>query len=44
LEKHAILHALERHTGNRSRAARELGISFRTLLRKLKSYDGEVEL
>ncbi len=38
LEKRAILVALERHQGNRSHAARELGISFRTLLRKLKTY------
>jgi two-component system response regulator HydG len=38
MEKRAILAALERHQGNRSRAARELGISPQTLWRKLKAY------
>lgn len=43
LEKQAILFALERHRGNRSRAARELGVSFRTLLRRLKTYHSDLE-
>ena len=38
LQRQAILFALERHQGNRTRAARDLGISHRTLLRKLKAY------
>ena len=38
LERRAILAALERHHGNRTRAARELGISLHTLWRKLKGY------
>ncbi len=36
LERDAILAALERAGGNRTRAARELGIHRTTLLRKLK--------
>ena len=39
VERHHILQVLERHGGNRSRAARSLGIGLRTLQRKLKSYD-----
>jgi DNA-binding NtrC family response regulator len=38
LERAAILEALERHNGNRTHAARVLGISVRTLQRKLKDY------
>jgi DNA-binding NtrC family response regulator len=38
LERRAILDALERHAGNRTHAARALGISRRTLLYKLKEY------
>ncbi|HBS89110.1 MAG: sigma-54-dependent Fis family transcriptional regulator [Bacteroidetes bacterium GWF2_38_335] len=37
-EKEFILKALERHNGKRKFAARELGISERTLYRKLKEY------
>jgi len=38
LEKQAILAALERHRGSRTRTARELQISLHTLWRKLKAY------
>jgi two-component system, NtrC family, response regulator AtoC len=38
VEREAILNALGRWQGNRTRAAEELGISRRTLLNKLKSY------
>lgn len=38
LERRAILAALERHRGNRTRAAAELQISLQTLWRKLKAY------
>ncbi len=41
LEKRAILAALERHRGNRTRAAKELQISLHTLWRKLKAYQAE---
>jgi DNA-binding NtrC family response regulator/predicted hydrocarbon binding protein len=41
LEKRAILVALERHRGNRTRAAKELQISLHTLWRKLKAYQVE---
>lgn len=37
-EMEMIVTALERNNGNRSKAAQELGISERTLYRKLKSY------
>ncbi len=37
-EKHLIVQALRRHDGNRSEAAHELGISRRTLHRKLNEY------
>ncbi len=40
IERRAILAALERHRGNRTKAARELGISLHTLRRKLKTYRG----
>ncbi|MCB9914597.1 MAG: sigma-54-dependent Fis family transcriptional regulator [Planctomycetes bacterium] len=39
LERQAILAALERHGGNRTHAARELGISRRKLLYRLKEYE-----
>ena len=38
-EKAAIVKALERHHGRRRPAARDLGISERTLYRKIKEYD-----
>ena len=38
LEKDAIIKALEKNNGNRSRAARELNISSRTLYRRIKEY------
>jgi len=38
VEKHAILHALEDNGGNQGKAAEALGISRRTLIRKLKVY------
>jgi transcriptional regulator with PAS, ATPase and Fis domain len=38
LEKRAILQALDKSGGNQSRAAEALGISRRTLIRKLKTY------
>ena len=37
-EKHLIVQALRRHEGNRGKAAQELGISRRTLHRKLNEY------
>jgi transcriptional regulator with PAS, ATPase and Fis domain len=41
LEKRAILAALERHRGSRTRVAKELGISLHTLWRKLKAYEAQ---
>lgn len=41
VEKELILAALERHQGNRSAAARELGISVRTLYYRLSQYESE---
>ncbi|MBO6081259.1 MAG: helix-turn-helix domain-containing protein, partial [Bacteroidales bacterium] len=38
LEKQAIIAALKRHHDNRKLAAQELGISERTLYRKIKEY------
>jgi DNA-binding NtrC family response regulator len=38
IEKDAITSALEKHEGNRTQAARSLGISVRTLQRKLKRW------
>jgi two-component system, NtrC family, response regulator AtoC len=38
IERAAILRALDKHTGNRTKAAEELGISRRTILNKIKSY------
>jgi two-component system response regulator HydG len=38
IEKQAILEALERNGGNRTRAAAQLGISLRTLQYRLKEY------
>jgi DNA-binding NtrC family response regulator len=41
MEKHAILAALQETGGHQSRAADRLGISRRTLSRKLKTYESE---
>jgi DNA-binding NtrC family response regulator len=41
LERQAIINALENNSGNRTQAARHLGISVRTLQRKLRDYDAE---
>ena len=38
IEEHMILHYLEQHDGNRAKVAKALGISERTLYRKLKEY------
>ncbi len=43
LEKRTILQVLEQTGGHRERAARVLGISSRTLSRKLKSYNMQLE-
>ncbi len=40
-EKDLIIKALEKHKGRRNRAADELGISQRTLYRKIKQYNLE---
>lgn len=40
-EKQYILRALERHQGNRRAASKELGISERTMYRKIKEYNLE---
>jgi DNA-binding NtrC family response regulator len=41
LKRQMIVKALERNDGNRKKAAKELGISDRTLYRRIKSYDLE---
>ena len=38
-EKELIIKALQKHNGKRKNAAQELGISERTLYRKIKEYD-----
>ncbi len=38
-EKDLIIRALQKHNGRRKKASRELGISERTLYRKIKEYD-----
>ena len=43
MEREAIHQALERTDGNRAEAADQLGISLRTLQRKLKLYRGEAD-
>ena len=40
-EKDLIVKALEKHKGRRNKAATELGISQRTLYRKIKQYNLE---
>ena len=40
-ERRMIFAALKQHNGNRTRAAEALGISRRTLHRKLRQYEGE---
>ncbi|MBN2713584.1 MAG: sigma-54-dependent Fis family transcriptional regulator [Planctomycetes bacterium] len=39
IEKHYILAELNRHDGNKTQAAKSLGIGLKTLYRKLESYD-----
>ena len=39
MEEEMIRHALQKHKGHRKQAAEELGISLRTLYRKLQEYD-----
>lgn len=39
IEKHAIANALKECNGNRSKAAKKLGISRRTIINKIKQYD-----
>jgi len=39
MEQHLIAAALRRHNGNRTRAARELGINVSTLYRRLKAWE-----
>ena len=41
-ELELIIKALERNKGRRKAAAKELGISERTLYRKIKQYDLEI--
>jgi DNA-binding NtrC family response regulator len=38
VERQALVQALEQHDGNRTHAAESLGISVRTLQRRLKSW------
>jgi transcriptional regulator with PAS, ATPase and Fis domain len=40
LERDAVEQAIAKHAGNRTLAARALGISVRTLQRRLKSWSG----
>jgi DNA-binding NtrC family response regulator len=42
LEREHILHVLDQSNGNRERAAAILGISSRTLYRKLREYEGKI--
>jgi len=39
MEKSLIIKALKKHNGKRKNAADELGLSERTLYRKIKEYD-----
>ena len=38
LERKLIVEALDRYHGNKSRVARELGLSYPTLLSRIRSY------
>ena len=38
IERQALLQSLTRHTGSRNLAAEELGLSTRTIQRKIKEY------
>jgi DNA-binding NtrC family response regulator len=40
-ERELILQALQRHSGNRAAAARELGITRRTLHNKINAYQSQ---
>ena len=44
IEKLIIHHTLDKENGNRTHAAKKLGISLRTLQRKLREYDTSVDL
>ena len=39
VERSKILEALKANSGNKSRTAEELGVSYKTLLTKIKDYD-----
>jgi DNA-binding NtrC family response regulator len=39
VERRKILQALESNHGNKSKTAEDLGVSYKTLLNKLKDYD-----
>lgn len=41
-ERNLLIQALEKHQGHREKAARELGISMRTVYRKINQYDIEI--
>jgi DNA-binding NtrC family response regulator len=43
IERQAIEEALRANHGNRTQAARQLGISLRTLQYRLKEYSGETQ-
>ena len=44
VERQALVQALEQHGGNRTHAAESLGISVRTLQRRLKSWGLDEEI
>ncbi|MDQ3667137.1 MAG: helix-turn-helix domain-containing protein [Acidobacteriota bacterium] len=39
VERNKILEALKANSGNKSRTAEELGVSYKTLLTKIKDYE-----
>jgi transcriptional regulator with PAS, ATPase and Fis domain len=39
IERRKISEALRQHEGNKTRAAETLGVSYKTLLTKIKEYD-----